>query len=73
VEPQLSYKKTVGEGVLDVLLGSTFQETTRDASLLYATGYDSDALLENSDAAALTEVQSATDIQYRYQAFLRQG
>ena len=54
IEPQLSYKVTVGKNAIDALVGSTFQEINTEQEEIQAQGYTSDALLSNPAAAGET-------------------
>jgi TonB-linked SusC/RagA family outer membrane protein len=68
IEPQLQYRPTLGEkGSLEILLGSSFQKTTRQSLLEAGSGYTSDNLLKSISGAA--SVQSTNDFSdYRYNA-----
>lgn len=68
VEPQLDYFKEIGQGNLSILMGTTFQESIQEGETIQATGYTSDALLENILAATDVNVASSTYSQYRYAA-----
>jgi TonB-linked SusC/RagA family outer membrane protein len=70
VEPQLEYKKIIGPGTLNVLLGTTFQESTRDDRTVQGRGYTIDALLKNIDAAPMLDILAASYFQYRYTSVL---
>jgi TonB-dependent starch-binding outer membrane protein SusC len=68
VEPQADYTKHIGEGRLKVLLGASFQESIQKNQTIEATGYTSDALLENIKAATALNISNSSYSQYRYQA-----
>ncbi len=51
-----------------VLAGSTFQQTQAEGQTIQATGYTSDALIENILAAEATNVIGANFYRYRYVA-----
>lgn len=68
VEPQINWKKSIGKGKLNLLLGTTFQERTADQLTVYATGFSSNALLDNLSAAATTQVTGDSEFMYRYMA-----
>jgi TonB-dependent starch-binding outer membrane protein SusC len=68
VEPQLDYFKEIGQGNLSILMGTTFQESIQEGETIQATGYTSDALLENILAATDVNVASSNYTQYRYAA-----
>lgn len=69
VEPQITWNTKIGNGKLDVLLGSTFQNQT--TSRLYQTGkgFSSNNLIYNLAAATTVSVQLNDQTQYKYQAF----
>lgn len=69
VEPQLRYQKELGKGKLDVILGATFQQDTRDQQGWKAQGYTDDAFLEEISAAQELEQLAGTQKNdYRYNA-----
>ncbi len=67
-EPQLDFSKEIGSGILSALVGTTFQESIQEDKTIQATGYTSDALLENILAATDVAVVGSTYSQYRYSA-----
>lgn len=67
-EPTLEYSTTWGAGTLSALVGSTFQGSSNAATNLSATGFASDALLRNPQAASVVTIQSVTQSEYRYSA-----
>ena len=69
VEPQVQYKKAIGEGVFEALLGSTFQQQHSSRMTQYGIGFSSNALLYNLSAATLKEVVASDETDYHYQAF----
>jgi TonB-linked SusC/RagA family outer membrane protein len=73
VEPQIEMSRQIAKGKLNVLLGTTFQEDEKRASLLNATGFLDDELLDNiSNATTITKVTTTADNnyyrQYKYNA-----
>lgn len=68
VEPQATWFREFGESKLDVLVGTTFQRNIAEEKVEEATGFSSDALIENIDAAAIVDVRSATQTEYKYTA-----
>lgn len=68
VEPQLEYRRKVGKGNLDALLGSTFQESAYQTLRLQGEGYVSESLIGNLGAAEQIINASDQDITYRYSA-----
>ncbi len=72
IEPQLTYKRNIGIGKLDGLLGSTFQQENRDRQKLRATGFTSDQAIFNIKAASTVQVDGAPNAvilsSYKYNA-----
>lgn len=67
-EPQVELKKQIARGSFSALLGMTFNEIVNSGKRIFATGFASDALVSNIDAATTIDVQGATYEQYRYAA-----
>jgi len=68
VEPQLSYQTQLLKGELNVLLGTTLQSTVLERETLFATGFSSDALLLNIQAANEILIRGLDYSEYRYNA-----
>ncbi|MBO9570990.1 MAG: SusC/RagA family TonB-linked outer membrane protein [Chitinophagaceae bacterium] len=68
VEPQVSYKKSISKGVLEVLLGSSIQQSKNNSGSLNGQGYSSDQLLEEIKAATLVTVGNSFISAYKYNA-----
>ncbi len=68
VEPQIAWKSELGNGRIDILLGTTFLEQLTQGVAQYANGFTSEALMKNITAAA--EILDGTNYytQYRYHA-----
>lgn len=66
VEPQLEYKKQIGAGALNFLVGSTFQELTRKGHYVLASGFASEVLLRNIGSAGTITPRSSSHSQYNY-------
>jgi TonB-dependent starch-binding outer membrane protein SusC len=68
VEPQLNWRPRVGEGFLDVLMGTSFMDQTSQGLVQSANGFSSEALMKN--IASAPTIASGTNYysQYRYQA-----
>lgn len=67
-EPQITYSRNFNKlGKLDVLIGSTFQQSTSDGLALSATGQSSDDLLKNLAAATSIGTQTINSV-YKYNA-----
>ncbi|MGS2762144.1 SusC/RagA family TonB-linked outer membrane protein [Sinomicrobium sp. M5D2P9] len=68
IEPQITYKKEMGQGRLNLLLGGTFQQNADNRQQIVASGYTSDALLKNIRAAPELFIGQSDYSQYRYNA-----
>lgn len=68
IEPQLNYSKKLGEGKLDILIGSTFQENVQSTIGQYASGFPSDALISNIAAASSILIAGNSYNLYHYNA-----
>jgi len=68
VEPQINYKKRLGKGTINTLIGATLQQNTTAGQYLFATGFSSDALLKNIKNASSVSVQAINNTQYKYSA-----
>ncbi len=67
VEPQITYKHKLNDGMLDLIIGATLQSTNQASETIAGTGYTSDLLLENI-AAAPTRTALNTSSLYKYAA-----
>ncbi|HEY5463210.1 MAG TPA: SusC/RagA family TonB-linked outer membrane protein [Hanamia sp.] len=67
IEPQLSYLKRIGDGKIDVLIGSSWQEKRYKATVIQASDFSSDLLLNNPDAAGSLQADINQSL-YRYEA-----
>ncbi len=67
-EPQLEYQHTLAGGIINILAGTTFQQSVTEGQMLFATGFTHDALLENIAAASDISVENANYAKYRYNA-----
>lgn len=67
IEPQLNYNKTVGNGELDILIGTTFQKNIADTETRVGIGYTSDLLLEDFNVAPVKSIGTSSS-QYKYNA-----
>lgn len=68
VEPQAEYQNSIGRGQLHVLLGGALQGSVREGKFLFGTGYTTDALLGNINAAAEIESYNSNYNEYMYGA-----
>lgn len=67
IEPQMDYAAKLWKGKLSTLVGMTFLSRSNDRLSVSGTGYSSEALLENFDAASTIDATSAASL-YRYNA-----
>lgn len=67
VEPQAEYTRIMGKGRLNILAGSTWQETVNSTSAISADGITNDALIRSISAATTISATSSYN-QYRYNA-----
>lgn len=68
VEPQLTYSKNIGKGTLSALAGTTILTTVNQRQAFNASGFTSDAVLEDIKSASTVTVSSTTSSIYRYNA-----
>ncbi len=68
VEPQAEYQKNIGRGKLSILAGTTFQQNVSQSQSVNGSGYTSDALLQNLQAAPSVRLLNSIYTQYRYNA-----
>jgi TonB-linked SusC/RagA family outer membrane protein len=67
-EPQISYRKELFGGILNALVGATFQSRSRKQSGFMAWGYSSNNLINNMAAASNIITTGANNSEYRYNA-----
>lgn len=67
-EPQIAYKKSIGHGKIDVLLGGTIQQSNSNSRTVSAIGFNSDEVLENINAATQLFPGGQYSVQYKYAA-----
>ncbi|MDN5211969.1 SusC/RagA family TonB-linked outer membrane protein [Fulvivirgaceae bacterium BMA12] len=68
VEPQVSWKKEINQGKLEVQVGATFQRQLRDAEDNMAIGFPSDALIGNIPSASRFIPRNFQKSEYKYNA-----
>ena len=68
IEPQLDYKKQIGDGQLAVLLGTTFQERDQSTTAESFKGFAEDALISDPAAASTFSFLGSNYTLYRYDA-----
>ncbi|HEY4207597.1 MAG TPA: SusC/RagA family TonB-linked outer membrane protein, partial [Puia sp.] len=66
IEPQVDYTRQLGDGRLQLLGGASWQQSIREGQYLQATGFSSDALLEDLYSATSVTAQPSTYLFYRY-------
>jgi TonB-dependent starch-binding outer membrane protein SusC len=67
IEPQLTYRKRIYKGTMNLLLGSTWQEQQQKAIYINGENYSNDILLESINAAGKITA-SNSQRQYKYNA-----
>jgi TonB-dependent starch-binding outer membrane protein SusC len=68
IEPQLSYKRQLGKGRFDGLMGSSFQRTFKEAGYIYASGFNNDQVMSAPSAATSLISNSYFKSLYKYNA-----
>ncbi|RDI11245.1 SusC/RagA family TonB-linked outer membrane protein [Flavobacterium sp. AG291] len=67
-EPQLNYKKQLGQSTVQALAGMTFLERKSTQEGLIAQGYSSNSLIYNPAMASMVFALPTNDVEYRYNA-----
>jgi TonB-dependent starch-binding outer membrane protein SusC len=67
IEPQINYNRKLGNGKLDVLIGTSVQQNNTDRLNINASGFATDILMENLSSATSREVYSGK-AEYKYNA-----
>jgi TonB-linked SusC/RagA family outer membrane protein len=68
IEPGITYAREIGKGKLESLVGATLQQNDQTGIYQLATGFASDALVNNIASAATIGTNTFTDTRYRYSA-----
>jgi len=68
VEPQLSFNENLLGGDFDATIGSTLQGSSGDQFSFSATGFNSDAIIQNLGAATTIGNLQRTNTEYKYNA-----
>lgn len=68
IEPQLNYEQFVSKGRLSILIGSTFQKSDANRTVLSGSNYSSDFVLGNINAATKVTAGGTVINSYRYNA-----
>jgi TonB-linked SusC/RagA family outer membrane protein len=68
IEPELSYSKSIGHGKLTALLGGTLNQTNSNGSEITGSGYGSDLLLSDIQAASSVYAGQVTQSVYNVES-----
>jgi TonB-linked SusC/RagA family outer membrane protein len=68
IEPQISYNAKLFNGVVDMLLGTSFQQKFSNSQTLVASGFNTDLVMENIGAATSLMAFPGTENEYKYNA-----
>jgi TonB-linked SusC/RagA family outer membrane protein len=68
IEPQALYERKREKSKMSILVGMTFQQDLRNQQSFVASGYTSDALLEDITSAGQLDPSGVLNTQYRYNA-----
>lgn len=68
IEPQLTYKRIIWKGTLDVLTGTTFHRKQNESTYLVLSGFGSEAIMQSIQAASTVSSKSDNTNDYRYNA-----
>ncbi|HEX9512826.1 MAG TPA: SusC/RagA family TonB-linked outer membrane protein, partial [Puia sp.] len=68
IESQVSYKRVIGKGRIEALVGTTINQNNSNGQQLTGIGYNSDLVLEDIRSAASVTVQSTIASLYKYNA-----
>jgi len=69
LEPQLQWEKTLGEGVLNILFGGSFQKQQFNQSGVYGIGFPTNDFITNLSAATTLLVNNEVSAQYHTQSW----
>lgn len=68
IEPQITYKRKISKGVMDALLGATFQNSNANLLSLQGSGFANDSQLSNFKAAPTISIVNTEISKYIYNA-----
>ncbi|SRX74747.1 SusC/RagA family TonB-linked outer membrane protein [Aequorivita antarctica] len=68
VEPQINWEQPLGQGLLKILAGATFQQQTADILTKFGSGFPSNNLIHNLGAASYILAFADRHTDYRYEA-----
>lgn len=72
IEPMASYKKQIGLGKIEALLGATVQQNSANGGYIVGVGYNNDEVLQDLKAASSITVGNYYITKYKYAAgFMR--
>jgi TonB-linked SusC/RagA family outer membrane protein len=70
IEPQVTYKRTIEKGTLDILVGATAEQNSSKTQGYLGSNYPNDQLLQNPGAASIVHpLGGNVNSIYRYAAF----
>lgn len=69
IEPQINWEKSLGHGVLNVLLGGTFQKQQFNQYGVYGIGFPTNSFITNLSAATTILVNNEISSQYNTQSW----
>lgn len=68
IEPQLTFTKAIGKSQIDILTGLTFQKTEQNVLAQTGTGFATEGLMDNIQAASAIQIIGSDIIKYAYNA-----
>lgn len=68
IEPQINYERKILKGNFEALIGGTIQERNSEAQRLHGSGYISDNVLDDINAASTIKTQLHLKFKYKYSA-----
>ena len=72
IEPQLSYSRSISDGKLEALIGTTIQQNNGSVDQVIGMGYASDEVLKNMAAASALFPGTVLNSVYKYNALFGQ-
>jgi TonB-linked SusC/RagA family outer membrane protein len=69
IEPQLGWSFNKDKSKIEALIGSTFLQQNGSQLVSSSQGFASNSLMENPASAAVYQIESSDETQYKYQAF----
>ncbi|WP_316835497.1 SusC/RagA family TonB-linked outer membrane protein [Pedobacter nutrimenti] len=68
IEPQLTYSNNISKGKLDVFLGANISKNIRSGSVIFASGFSNDLVMDDILSATSLSPSSSISSVYRYNA-----